>query len=107
MLAGRELIREPDFHRDAETIEVYGRPEGLHGLIGKMRAPGTALIVEDVGVPPAQMAEMAKDLQALLVEHGFLPGVAGHASAGNLHFMLTPDFAKPEDLERVTASWRA
>ena len=37
---------------------------------------------------------MAKDLQALLGEHGFLPGVAGHASAGNLHFMLTPDFAK-------------
>ena len=43
---------------------------------------------------------MAKDLQALLAEHGFLTGVAGHASAGNLHFMLTPDFAKPEDLER-------
>ena len=40
---------------------------------------------------------MAKDLQALLAEHGFLPGVAGHASAGNLHFMLTPDFSKPED----------
>jgi len=39
-------------------------------------------------------------LQALLGEHGFLPGVAGHASAGNLHFMLTPDFAKAEDLER-------
>src|SRR5205823_6142809 len=31
---------------------------------------------------------------------GFLPGVAGHASAGNLHFMLTPDFGLEEDLER-------
>ena len=29
--------------------------------------------------------------------------MAGHASAGNLHFMLTPDFAKPEDRERYEA----
>ena len=77
--------------------------EGLHGLIGKLRLPGTALIVEDVCVPPERIAEGARDLQALLGEHGFLPGVAGHASAGNLHFMLTPDFAKQEDLERYEA----
>ncbi len=30
-------------------------------------------------------------------------GVAGHASAGNLHFQLTPDFSKPEDIERYEA----
>ncbi len=104
VLAGRELIRAPEFHRDAETIEVHWTVrEGMHGLVGKMRPPGTALIVEDVCVPPARMAAMAKDLQALLGEHGFLPGVAGHASAGNLHFMLTPDFSKPEDTERYEA----
>jgi D-lactate dehydrogenase len=104
VLTGRELIREPDFHRDAETIELaWTVREGLHGLLGKLRPPGTALIIEDVCVPPARMAEMAKDLQALLTEHGFLPGVAGHASAGNLHFMLTPDFGKAGDLERYDA----
>ena len=104
VLAGHELIRGPEFHRDGETIEVYWTVrEGMHGLVGKMRAAGTALIVEDVCVPPAQIAEMAADLQALLAEHGFLPDVAGHASAGNLHFMLTPDFAKREDVERYDA----
>lgn len=104
LLTGHELIREPEFHRDAETIEVYWTVrEGMHGLVGRMRAPGTALIVEDVCVPPGRIAEMAKDLQALLGEHGFLTGVAGHASAGNLHFMLTPDFSKQEDLERYDA----
>ncbi len=101
VIAGHELIREPEFHRDAETTEVYWTVrEGMHGLVGRMRPPGTALIVEDVCVRPDRMAAMATDLQALLTEHGFLPGVAGHASAGNLHFMLTPDFAKAEDLER-------
>jgi D-lactate dehydrogenase len=101
LLAGHDLIRDPDFTRDPETIEMYWRVrEGLHGLIGKMKPPEAALIIEDVCVPPRRIAESAEDIRALLGEHGFLPGVAGHASAGNLHFMLTPDFSKPEDVER-------
>ncbi|HET7053351.1 MAG TPA: FAD-binding and (Fe-S)-binding domain-containing protein [Solirubrobacterales bacterium] len=101
ILAAHETIRPVAFTRDAEEIELAWRVrEGLHGLVGRLRLPGTALIVEDVCVPPERIAEGARDLQALLGEHGFLPGVAGHASAGNLHFMLTPDFGKQEDLER-------
>ncbi len=104
ILSSHETIRPIDFTRDAEEVELAWRVrEGLHGLIGQLRLPGTALIVEDVCVPPERIAEGARDLQALLGEHGFLPGVAGHASAGNLHFMLTPDFAKQEDLDRYEA----
>ncbi len=104
ILAAHETIRPIGFTRDAEEIELAWRVrEGLHGLVGRVRLPGTALIMEDVCVPPERIAEGARDLQALLGEHGFLPGLAGHASAGNLHFMLTPDFAKQEDLERYEA----
>ena len=101
VLASHTTIRPIEFSRDPAEIELAWRVrEGLHGLIGRLRSPGTALIVEDVCVAPERIAEGARDLQALLGEHGFLPGVAGHASAGNLHFMLTPDFSKQEDLER-------
>lgn len=101
ILEGHQPLAAADWTRDPEIAEIYWRVrEGLHGLIGRLRPPGTALIVEDVCVPPGRIAECATDLQALLGEHGFLAGVAGHTSAGNLHFMLTPDFAKPEDLER-------
>jgi D-lactate dehydrogenase len=104
ILRSHETIRPIDFTREPEAIELAWRVrEGLHGLIGRVRPEGTALIVEDVCVPPERVAEGAKDLQALLGQHGFLPGVAGHASAGNLHFMLTPDFAKQEDLDRYEA----
>jgi D-lactate dehydrogenase len=104
ILRSHETIRPLEFTQEPEAIELAWRVrEGLHGLIGRVRPEGTALIVEDVCVPPARIAEGAKDLQALLGEHGFLPGVAGHASVGNLHFMLTPDFAKQEDLERYEA----
>jgi D-lactate dehydrogenase len=99
-----ELLRPADFTRDPERIEVsWTVREGLHGLIGRFRPPGSSLIIEDVCVPPERIAESARDIQALLTEHGFLPGVAGHASAGNLHFMLTPDFSKAEDTKRYEA----
>ncbi len=104
ILREHELIKSPDFTRDPERVEVsWTVREGLHGLIGRFRPPGTSLIIEDVCVPPERIAESARDIQALLAEHGFLPGVAGHTSAGNLHFMLTPDFSKQEDLERYEA----
>jgi D-lactate dehydrogenase len=104
ILSSHETIRPVDFTRERDKIELAWRVrEGLHGLVGRLRLPGTALIVEDVCVPPERIAEGARDLQALLGEHGFLPGVAGHASAGNLHFMLTPDFSKQEDLDRYEA----
>ena len=100
-LGDRELIREHAFVRDHEGIELaWSVREGLFGLVGKLRLPGTALIVEDVCVTPERIADCAKDLQALLGEHGFLTGVAGHASAGNLHFQLTPAFSDPADVER-------
>jgi D-lactate dehydrogenase len=104
ILREHELIKPPDFTRDPERIEVsWTVREGLHGLIGRFRAPGTSLIIEDVCVPPERIAESARDIQALLTEHAFLPGVAGHTSAGNLHFMLTPDFSKQEDVDRYEA----
>ncbi len=61
------------------------------------------MVIEDICVPPARVAEAAKELQEMLARHGFLPGVAGHASAGNLHFLLTPNFGEQADLDRYEA----
>lgn len=103
-LRGREPLREPEFTRDEELTEVFWRVrEGMHGIVGRLRPQGTALIVEDVCVPPERIAESATDIQGLLGEHGFLTGVAGHASAGNLHFMLTPKFSEPAERDRYEA----
>jgi len=101
LLADAELLRPLQFTRDRQAMELaWEVREGLFGLVGRLRPLGSALIIEDVCVPPERIAECARDLQSLLGKHGFLVGVAGHASAGNLHFQLTPDFSKPEDLER-------
>ncbi len=104
LLEGRATIEAPRFSRDLDETRMFWHVrEGLHGLMAAMRPPGASLIMEDVCVPPARVAEAAKDIPELLRKHGFLWGVAGHASAGNLHFTLTPNFEKPEDLERYQA----
>ena len=101
VLADRRLLEPASWTRDPELTEKYWQVrEGMFGLIGKMRPPGTALITEDVCVEPGRIAECAEDLRALLGKHGFLPGVAGHASAGNLHFTLTPSFEQEAERER-------
>jgi D-lactate dehydrogenase len=103
-LAGHELISEARFTSSKEEIGLaWMVREGLFGLVGRLRLPGSALIVEDVCVRPERIAECARDLRGLLGKHAFLVGVAGHASAGNLHFQLTPDFSKAEDIERYEA----
>ncbi|HET9104964.1 MAG TPA: FAD-binding and (Fe-S)-binding domain-containing protein [Solirubrobacteraceae bacterium] len=104
ILAGRPLIGGDEavrFTRDAEEVELLWRVrEGMQGLLAAIRPPGVTLIIEDVCVPPARVAEAARDLQALLGEHGFLQGLAGHASAGNLHFLLTLNFSDSDDTAR-------
>src|ERR671931_2836499 len=72
----------------------------MQGIVGGLRPQGSSLIIEDVCVPPARIAESARDIQALLGKHEFLTGVAGHASAGNLHFLLTPKLSEPADRDR-------
>ena len=104
ILGERELLDDARFTRERAEVEMLWHVrEGMQGLLAAIRAPGVQLIIEDVCVPPARVGQAAKDLQALLSKHGFLPGVAGHASAGNLHFLLTPDFGARADLERYDA----
>jgi len=107
ILGTRELLDPPRFTRaPAEVAMLWHVREGMQGLLAAIRAPGVQMIIEDVCVPPGRVGEAAKDLQQLLGDHGFLPGVAGHASAGNLHFLLTPNFGEQADLDRYEAFMR-
>ena len=96
-----KLIRPVEFTSVAEAVELaWHVREGLLGLVGKNRPEGSTLITEDVCFHPQRLAEGARDVQELLAKHGFIPGVAGHAAHGNLHFTLVADFGNAEGRSR-------
>ena len=76
---------------------------GLLASVGGARPPGTSFILEDVCFPPERLADGALDLQALFARHGYAGVIFGHASAGNLHFLITPSLNEPAEVARFDA----
>ena len=101
-LAGTQILGELRFTRDAkESAQLWAVRKGTFPSVGAMRASGTAVIIEDVAVEMEKLADATEDLQALFARYGYDDAIIfGHALAGNLHFVLTPDFAQPGALER-------
>jgi D-lactate dehydrogenase len=103
-VSAARLIQPVEFTSVAEAIELaWHVREGLLGLIGKNRPEGSTLITEDVCFPPERLAQGAHDVQELLAKHGFIPGVAGHAAHGNLHFTLVADLDGEDGRSRYSA----
>jgi D-lactate dehydrogenase len=95
------LLAKAEFTKDATLAAQYWTiRSGLLPSIGGARLSGTSLILEDVCFPPDTLADGALDLQALFPKHGCHGVVFGHASAGNLHFLITPSLNTEADAQR-------
>jgi D-lactate dehydrogenase len=104
LVSTARLIKPVEFTSVAEAVELaWHVREGLLGLIGKNRPEGSTLITEDVCFPPERLAQGAHDVQELLARHGFIPGVAGHAAHGNLHFTLVANLEGADGRSRYSA----
>jgi D-lactate dehydrogenase len=101
LLDGLTLLEPAEFTRDAHLAAQYWTiRNGLLPSIGGARPSGTSLILEDVCFPPEKLADGAIDLQKLFPKHGYDGVVFGHASAGNLHFLITPSLNTEVDVQR-------
>jgi len=98
---GLDLFEPAVFTSEDVVAGFYWRVRAsLMAGLGATRPPGTTLIVEDVCVRPEHMAAACRAVAELQVRYGYPAGVAGHASAGNLHFILALDAASAEDRRR-------
>ena len=103
-LAGVSLLEPAAFTRDpALAAQFWTVRSGLLPSVGGARPPGSSFILEDVCFPPERLADGALDLQGLFGKHGYAGIVFGHASAGNLHFLITPFLNDPKEIERYGA----
>ena len=103
--AAEEQLRGRTLHGrfTRNPVEAYGYwavRKGLLAALGAHRPAGTVLLGEDVCVPPDRVAGAAVALRQILIRHGFDAAVAGHASAGNLHFTMVFDPADPAEVQR-------
>jgi D-lactate dehydrogenase len=101
VLDGLQLLEKAEFTTDPHIAAQYWTVRsGLLPSIGGARPSGSSLILEDVCFPKDKLADGALDLQALFPKHGYNGVVFGHASAGNLHFLITPSLNTETDIQR-------
>ena len=92
------------FTTDARLQDEFWRVRsGLFTSVGAARPPGTAVVLEDVAFPASDLAAGVRDLERLHERHGYPAVIFGHARDGNLHFLLTPAFGEPGEVERYAA----
>jgi len=96
------LLPHLQFTSDATLQARYWAiRKGLFPSVGAVRAAGTAVVIEDVTFPVAELAVGVRALRALFATHGYADAVLfGHAKDGNLHFTLTPDLSHAAEVER-------
>jgi len=108
-VTGMHTVGGVEFSTDRmRQREYWAVREGLFTSVGAARPTGTSVVLEDVTFPPDRLAEGAAALAALFVAHGYDDAVLfGHAKEGNLHFLLTPRFGDPAEIDRYAGFMRA
>jgi D-lactate dehydrogenase len=106
-LAEQTLLEPAEFtHDPVLAAQFWNVRSGLLASVGGARPPGSSFILEDVCFPPDRLADGALDLQALFAKHDYGGIVFGHASAGNLHFLITPFLNDPNEISHYGAFMR-
>jgi D-lactate dehydrogenase len=65
--------------------------DGIFASVGGARKPGTTVILEDVAVPVECLDKLILGLQKLFTKYAYEGSIFGHASVGNIHFLVTDD----------------
>jgi D-lactate dehydrogenase len=65
--------------------------DGIFASVGGARKPGTTVILEDVAVAVESLAKLILGLQQLFKKYSYEGSIFGHASVGNIHFLVTDD----------------
>jgi D-lactate dehydrogenase len=99
-LSSFQLVRAFELTQDAKQINEYWKiRKGVFPSVGGMRKSGTSVIIEDIAVKMEHLTDAVLDLRAMLDSSGYKDAVIyGHALAGNLHFIFSQDFSKPDEL---------
>ena len=93
-------IRESLFSYDKKTCDSWWKiRKSLLPLAAKNRPQGSVVITEDVCFEIQNFCKGVEVIQQLFVKYNFHGIIFGHALAGNLHFIITPNLNINSELE--------
>jgi len=91
----------------AEYDNLWNIRKGIFPAVGALRALGTGVVIEDVAFPKVNLAEATLALREILNKYAYDDAIIyGHALDGNLHFIFSQDFGRPENLQRYEGLMR-
>lgn len=86
--------------RAAARADLWHIRKGLYAAVAGARPAGTIALLEDVVVPVPALLPTCSALSELFSSYHYNDAVIfGHAKDGNVHFMLTDRFERPDQLE--------
>ncbi|MFO0797316.1 MAG: FAD-linked oxidase C-terminal domain-containing protein [Gemmataceae bacterium] len=95
------VLAEPACDPDGVARIRAVREAAVNGLYGIGRGPRPAAFVEDVGVPPAALAEFLSGTQDVLKRFELSASFLVHALAGQVHTRPLIDLADPADRAKM------
>lgn len=103
------LVNEPLITNDnILQSKLWSIRKGLLASLGKTKEPETTFILEDICFPLKSLPDAVPDLQKLFSKFEYnRTGVYGHGLDGNMHFMLTEDFKRPEAVNKLSSFMNA
>lgn len=82
-----------------KAAQLWNIRKGLLPSAGAVRRTGTTALIEDVAFPIHHLAPATLELQEMFETHGYHEAIIfGHALAGNLHFVFSPDFGRRREV---------
>ncbi|PCI59855.1 MAG: 4Fe-4S ferredoxin [Gammaproteobacteria bacterium] len=87
--------------KDDEINQLWKIRKGMFPAVGANRNSGTTVVIEDIALPVAKLAEGVAQLHQLFTQFGYDEAIIfGHALAGNLHFVFTQSFDSEDEISR-------
>lgn len=88
------IIHRVGFQTDETKIQTLWKARnGVLPTIAGQRPKGSNVLIEDVAVNILDLPELVADIKKMFDKYNYQnAAIFGHVLAGNIHFVLTPDF---------------
>lgn len=89
---------------ESEFANWWKIRKGIFPIAASAKRPGSSVITEDICFEIKDLGEGIKKLQELFDKHGFKDSaiIFGHALAGNLHFIITPNLSQNVEFQNFS-----